>query len=132
MAVGPPDVFDDQQPAVQCLDGGLDAAMQWSGDLLVIAFHESSFNSAGALRQLWHACGTIKTQHSSIVLRRTDRHSAPHGQRHAVLNVRLRNSCPGDAPQLSDAAKACLSDESVRQAVSEFMQYNDFKGAQVR
>jgi len=49
MVVGPPDVFDDQQPAVRCLDGGLDAAMQWSGDLLVLAFHDSSFTSAGAL-----------------------------------------------------------------------------------
>ncbi len=59
MAVGPPDVFHDQQPAVQCVDGGLDVAMQWAGDMLVLAFHESSFTSAGALRQLRHA-STIK------------------------------------------------------------------------
>ena len=60
-----------------------------------------------------------------------------HCWRDSIIGVPILIACSaGDQCedthlQLSDTAKACLTDEGVKQAVLEFMQFNDFKGAQV-
>ena len=127
MAVGPPDLFIEQQPAVQCLDGGLEAAMQWSGDMLVLAFYGDSFTSAGAVLELVQM---VLMTRNTIEFACMEKRSAAAQLMTCSVHLRVA-SCSGDALQLSDAAKACISDEGIRQAVSEFTQCNDFKGAQV-
>ena len=111
MTLAPADLLDIPQPTVVCHSGDLDAAVQCQSDLLILAMHEESFTGPGSGYQLQSLRFPI----------------------HCRLETTLTcfHGCADGSPKLlSDAAKASLGgDISVRQAIQEFADFNDFRGS---